>query len=146
MFYILETQKQVTWGKCLIELREVIKEVGPLDVNYWLLQDIEQYYGYFFKMDYQDFIRQTLAEPKGFYVSPDEFRIYCNSDMTLADGSFVAINSNREDDPMLVLDNFDSGTWHAATANEVIGERLLNSDWEKSSHFPRMRGFPDWGN
>jgi len=147
MFYILETQKKSARGEWLIELRDVIKEIGTLDVDYWLLQDIDIYGGFpaeTLRMHCQVFEKKTSTEPKGFYMSLNDFQIFNNPDMRVADGTFIAINSHIENAPLLVLDFFDSGRWFVATTNELIGERLVKCGWGKSSHFPRLRGFPDW--
>lgn len=147
-FYILETQRllrEVTWGHCLIGLREVINEIGSLDVDYWLLQDIWQSGAYDFNLG-NAYAELTKNEPKGLCVSPEDFQINCNSVVQVIDGTLIAINSKTEEEPLLVLDAFDSSTWHLATSDELIGERLIKCGWEKSLYFPRLRGFPDWVN
>ena len=123
-----------------MELREVINEIGPLDVNFWLLQDIDQSGGYTFDIDYEDFAERTLSNPKGFVVSPDKFQIYYNSSMSLLDGTFIAINSCIEKKPLLVLEAFDASIWHVATTNALLINKLIKIGWEKSLYFPRIRG------
>ena len=146
MFYILETQREITCGSWLIGLHEVLNEVGALDVDYWLLQDFNPGGGYYFGMDYLDFVERTETEPKGFCVSPEELQIYCNADSQAVDGTFIAINSSAEEEPLLALDSFDAGCWYAATTSELIGERLIKCGWEQADMFPRLRGFSDWVN
>ena len=145
MFYILETHRHSVRGTHLMELCEVIHEIGHLDVNYWLLQDVYQHKGYDFNLG-EVFEKQTENEPKGFCVSPEDFRVYYNSDVFFFDGTFIAINSSAEEEPLLALDSFDATFWYAATTNELIGERLIKCGWEQADMFPRLRGFPDWVN
>ena len=146
MFYILETQREATKG-FLIGLREVINEVGAVDADQWILQDIHNpYRGYDFNTGYDVFEKRTETDPKGFCVSPEEFQIFYNSGAFFLDATFIAINSSAEEEPLLVLDYFDAGCWYAATTNELIGERLIKCGWEKSTYFPRLRGFSNWIN
>jgi len=147
MFYVLMTQKNSAnyRGEFLIELHEVISEVETLDADYWLIQDI-QGGAYYFGMDYLDFVERTETEPKGFYVLPEDFQIFYNSCRQVIDGTFIAINSSAEEEPLLVLDACDTTYWYAATTNELIGERLIKCGWEQGDTFPRLRGFSDWVN
>ncbi len=106
---------EMTSGKVLISLQELLTKLDTESVKFWSFRDITLTYPSPFGISVLDFESLSRNLSIGFLVSAEDFRVFLKSDFQIIDGCINGYTERIDIEPIITIECVDSTQWEIST-------------------------------